>query len=199
MQLLSRIYPEEPRSSWSDERLVDECRRGNAEAWNALVEKYKALIYSVPVRFGLSPEDATDVFQEVCFSLLTEMKTIEKPRALPAWLAHTAWHKCLHWSRQQRRYVEWTGDGHGDTAPADGKALPEAELQALEQAQTLRDTIGGLPRRCIELIRMLFYETPPVPYQEVAARLGLAVGSIGFTRLRCLDQLKRGLDEKGFR
>jgi DNA-directed RNA polymerase specialized sigma24 family protein len=46
---------------------------------------------------------------------------------------------------------------------------------------------------------MLFYEKPAVAYEEVARRLNLATGSIGFVRMRCLKQLRRRLIEKGFR
>jgi hypothetical protein len=46
---------------------------------------------------------------------------------------------------------------------------------------------------------MLFFEAPPRPYQQVAAALGLATGSIGFIRGRCLARLRRQLEQLGFR
>jgi len=55
-----------------------------------------------------------------------------------------------------------------------------------------------LPPRCRQMITLLFFEQPPQPYQEVAERLGLARGSIGFIRGRCLKRLKRILEDKGF-
>jgi hypothetical protein len=45
---------------------------------------------------------------------------------------------------------------------------------------------------------MLFYETPSRPYSEVAATLGLAQGSIGFIRRRCLERLRSSLGRRGF-
>jgi len=47
------------------------------------------------------------------------------------------------------------------------------------------------------LIELLFFETPSRPYSEVASELGLAVGSIGFTRQKCIDRLRRRLGELG--
>ena len=131
-------------------------------------------------------------------SLLAELDTLRQARALPSWLTHTAWHKCLHHVRQNRRYVEWDDDGFG-SGLNDGKPLPEAKLQQIESEQTLREAIAELQPRCESLVKMLFFEIPPVPYQEVADRLGLAKGSIGFTRMRCLDRLRERLERKGFR
>jgi len=45
---------------------------------------------------------------------------------------------------------------------------------------------------------MLFFECPPRPYQEIARDLGLATGSIGFIRGRCLEKLRKRLEEMGF-
>src|SRR5258708_38425842 len=57
---------------WTDARLVSQCLKGNEDAWSALLEKYKRLIYSIPIKYGLSVDQATDVFQEVCVELLSE-------------------------------------------------------------------------------------------------------------------------------
>jgi len=83
-------------------------------------------------------------------------------------------------------------------------ATAEWELRAARQLfteaeQTLRDAVQSLPPRCRELIAMLFFETPARPYQEIASQLGLAAGSIGFIRGRCLTRLRRELEKKGFR
>jgi len=80
------------------------------------------------------------------------------------------------------------------SVPADA----ELSLREVEQEQMLREARGALPPRCQELVRMLFYEEPSRPYQEVAASLGLATGSIGLLRQKCLDQLRDQLDALGF-
>ncbi len=76
--------------------------------------------------------------------------------------------------------------------------LPPDILVAVEQEQLVRDSIGLLPPRCREMIAMLFFEQPPLRYEEVAKRLHLAPGSIGFIRGRCLKRLKQVLAERGF-
>ena len=61
----------------------------------------------------------------------------------------------------------------------------------------VREAIGQLPARCREMIELLFFEHPPVPYTEVARRLNLATGSIGFIRGRCLKRLKKAVGREG--
>jgi RNA polymerase sigma factor (sigma-70 family) len=87
-------------------------------------------------------------------------------------------------------------DGRGEDLEPSG---PPADLLAqLEQEQTIREAITSLPPRCRQLIAMLFFEQPPIPYAEVAKTLNLATGSIGFIRGRCLKRLRHVLEEKGF-
>jgi RNA polymerase sigma factor (sigma-70 family) len=66
----------------------------------------------------------------------------------------------------------------------------EDELLAAERQAALREALAQLTPRDRELIAVLTAD-PPVPYAEISARLGVPVGSIGPTRLRCLDKLRR--------
>ncbi len=77
-------------------------------------------------------------------------------------------------------------------------ALPEQMFVQLEQEQLLREVVAEMPERCERMIRMLFYETPPRPYDEIAGELGLATGSVGFIRGRCLARLRKQLEKKRF-
>src|SRR5260370_39219027 len=92
---------EEKRAASSDVRLVRDCLRGREEAWSALIHKYKNLIFSIPIKYGLSRDDAADVFQGVCLGLLSELPKLRDPRGLPKWLLQVTAHNCLHWTRPQ--------------------------------------------------------------------------------------------------
>src|SRR5216684_5653050 len=96
-----------PPAAWSDTRLVKECLSGNEEAWSMLIEKYKALIYSIPVKYGLPPDEAADVFQATCMELLQRLPDLREPQALPKWLMQVAHHECYRRKRQAQRLVEW--------------------------------------------------------------------------------------------
>jgi DNA-directed RNA polymerase specialized sigma24 family protein len=76
--------------------------------------------------------------------------------------------------------------------------VPPDLVADLEQEQLVQDAIAQLPPRCREMIELLFFESPPLPYADVARRLRLATGSIGFIRGRCLERLKKILEAKGF-
>ena len=183
--------------SWSNERLVRECCRGNQAAWAALLDKYKNLIFSVPIKFGLSRDDAADIFQAVCLDLLSDLPRLREPQALPKWLMQTSYHKCLRTKKQRFDLLDDTLDieERPKTQPED---LPEELLYQLQREQMLRDAIAALPARCNRLIRLLFLDDPPRPYQEVAQQLKLATGSIGFIRGRCLKRLQKALRAMGF-
>jgi RNA polymerase sigma factor (sigma-70 family) len=184
-----------PRAS--DEQLIKACLKGDAEAWSALIDKYKNLIYSIPVKFGIY-QDAGDIFQAVCLDLMSELPNLREHRALPKWLMQTCYHRCLQQRRTAGRDVELTPE-HEEKSRDNDPPLPVQMLVQLEQEQLLRDVVAEMPERCERMIRMLFFETPSRPYDEVAKELGLATGSIGFIRGRCLAQLRRQLEKKGFR
>ena len=181
----------------SDERLVRECLSGNQDAWTAIIGKYRRLIYSIPMKYGLSPNDAGDIFQDVCVQLLEALPTLREPKSLPAWLMRVTAHGCSHWAVRERRFQPIEYDTLSDEGPIAGN-MPDEFLQELERSQILREAMLQIPPRCRELIHMLFFESPSVPYEEVAKRLGLAKGSIGFIRMRCLERLRRQLEKRGF-
>src|SRR5205814_41744 len=95
-----------PELSWSDRRLVSECLSGNDRAWAALIDKYKNLIYSIPIRWGFSQADASDIFQSVVADLLSELGNLREPSALPAWLIQVASRRCQRRHRERLRESE---------------------------------------------------------------------------------------------
>ncbi len=183
-------------SEWSNSRLVAECLAGNENAWSALLDRYKNLIYAIPLRYGAPHQDAADIFQAVCLDLFNELPRLRDAEALQGWLIRVTTHKCYHWKRRQIQASDLDGDGDQNGGALD--AIAPDILAEIEREQMVREAIGQLPARCREMIELLFFEQPPMPYTEVARRLNLATGSIGFIRGRCLKRLKKVLEEKGF-
>ena len=174
-----------------------ECLRGDEDAWAALVDKYKNLIFSIPIKRGFSEQDAADVFQRVCLLLLADLANLRDPKALPMWLIRVTSNECSQWSRQERPHaLAEPIDDEPRAIVAD--AGPDELLKQLTEEQNLRDALNGLTPRCRQLIQMLFFEPEARPYQEVASSLGLATGSIGFIRAKCLERLRRRLDSMDF-
>ena len=192
--------PDSSRDHSSDERLIGRCLKGDQEAWSALIDKYKNLIYSIPIKLGMY-QDAGDIFQSVCVDLLSELPRLREHRALPKWLMQTCYHKCLHYQRAADRLVELAPEGADSDAALPASSaddLPGHMLVQLEQEQILRDAISELPEKCERMVRLLFFEFPPRPYENIAEELGMATGSIGAIRGRCLAYLRKHLERKGF-
>ena len=95
-----------PDATWKDDRLVRACLNGDERAWSALIQKYKNLIFSIPVKYGAGQEDAADIFQSVCMELFTELPRLRDPGAFRSWLITVTAHQAFHWKRKTRRRSE---------------------------------------------------------------------------------------------
>jgi RNA polymerase sigma factor (sigma-70 family) len=179
----------------TDTELVSACLSGDEQAWSELIDRYSRLIFSIPLRQGLTREEAGDVYQAVCLDLVAELPKLRDPQALPAWLIRTTSRKVGKWRRRNERYVPDEGDLAESALDQD--ELPDSLIEHYQQTQALRDGIEALPDRCRAMVRMLFFETPARPYKDVAQALGVATGSIGFLRMKCLDKLRAVVERFG--
>ena len=186
-----RKYPD---VNWPDEDLIRHCLDGDQGAWSALVQKYRKLVYSVPVKYQLPPEEAADVFQGVWIDLHRDLSRLEKVAGLRSWLVTAAARRSLlHKKRRQSLLRSAEPDPQfPDATPGVERLIEEAERE-----QMLRDAVKQLPRRCQRMVEMLFFQQPPRPYADIARELGLAEGSIGFIRSRCLEKLRKLLEPGG--
>jgi RNA polymerase sigma factor (sigma-70 family) len=182
-----------------DADLVARCRRGEEAGWSALVSRYQRLVYAIVRRAGLDEHSAADVFQTVFERLLVHVERIEDPRRLKAWIVTTAKREALAQRRRGRRTVSMAGgDGGEEAGPGfeavDEAPLPEEVLSDLELQDRVRFALDRLDERCRGLLALLFGDAdPPLAYEEVAHRTGVAVGSVGPMRARCLDKLRERL------
>ncbi len=176
----------------SDATLLERCLAGDELAWRQLIYRHRRLIYSIPIRFRLSPETAADVFQEVCLKLLRNLDSI-RPDHLRGWLCTVTRHESI-----RRKQSEARGSSADELESLFTLASDEDFVWQMEQEQAIRDAVAQLPPRCQSLIQMLFYDRSAPSYSRVAERLGVAKNSIGFLRSRCLQKLARELRKIGF-
>jgi RNA polymerase sigma factor (sigma-70 family) len=170
--------------------LVTRARNDDQQAWDALIERYAALIWSICHRYQLGKADAEDVVQTVWLRLVDQLGKVRAPAAIAAWLATTTRRECCRALRAAaRQKATWPNELGAETI-LDMARTAEDELLAAERHAALREALAQLTPRDRELIAVLTAD-PPVPYAEISARLGIPVGSIGPTRLRCLDKLRR--------
>jgi RNA polymerase sigma factor (sigma-70 family) len=170
--------------------LVTRAKNGEQQAWDALVERYAPLIWSICRRFRLEAADAEDVGQAVWLKLVTHLDDLRDSAALPGWLATTTRRECgrVINAADARRANERVLIA--DSIPDTETETVEQELLVAEQHAVLREALGRLPLSCRQLLVLLSAD-PPVPYAEISARLGISIGSIGPNRRRCLDRLAR--------
>jgi RNA polymerase sigma factor (sigma-70 family) len=170
--------------------LVTRAKNGEQQAWDALVERYAPLIWSICRHFRLEAADAEDVGQVVWLKLVTHLDHLREAAALPGWLATTTRRECgrVINAADARRAGERVliADNISETETD----IVEQELLVAEQNASLRDALARLPPGCQQLLAMLIAD-PPVPYAEISAKLGISAGSIGPNRRRCLDRLGR--------
>jgi RNA polymerase sigma factor (sigma-70 family) len=179
-----------------DRLVISGCLRGDQDAWSSLIDRYKNLIFSIPIKRGLSPDDAADIFQAVCLSLVSELPRLRESSALPAWLIQTTSHMCFHWQEKSRRFSG--REVQEEMLPDEAAKMPEDLLAELESEHIVRVAVSELSTECKRLIKLLFYQTPSLTYDDLAKALGIPKGSVGPTRMRCLEKLRGLLEEKGF-
>jgi RNA polymerase sigma factor (sigma-70 family) len=170
--------------------LVIRARNGDKQAWDALVERYAPLIWSICRTNRLGRADADDVGQGVWMHLAHQIDQVRNPAALAGWLAATTRRECARFLPTAQ---EPGAAGHAPDIgliPDEHARIAEHELLAAERHAALRQALGDLSPCCQQLITLLIQD-PPMPYTQISAALGLPVGSIGPTRRRCLDKLRR--------
>lgn len=181
----------------ADPELIDACLNGNAEAWEVLVQRYKRLVFSIPRKWNLAPEDAAEVFQSVWLDCYRDLPSLRNLDRLQPWLIRVAVRKSHTLSRETRMVSNIPLE-----SPAARAALSEnlhvALIKRLELEQLTRLAVNKLSPRCQDVIRALFFEDPLPSYAALAARLGLSGNSIGFTRDRCLERLGSILEDLGY-
>lgn len=170
--------------------LVARAAAGDQDAWDAIVERYASLVWSICLRYRLSREDIDDVGQSVWLLLVEKIGDLRQPAALPGWLATTTQRECLRVLRSAHRHDHAELPAADQMSPDPDTAMIEEEILAAERGAALRAAFSELPAGCRELLSMLSSD-PPRRYEDISAVLGVAVGSIGPMRARCLDRIRR--------
>lgn len=178
----------------SDPQLWQRVLDGDSNAWAIIVKRYQSLIYAVATRSGLSQVDAADCFQQTWILLYNNRKRLQDPTRLSAWLVTTA-------KREAFRIKRRAGSDPGDDSAieqVDKSPLQDEELLEIEKQAQLEGAIGQLDDRCRQLVDAFFFAEEEQSYEQIAKSLGIASNSLGPIRRRCLERLKRILEENGF-
>jgi len=171
-------------SDLSDRELIDSCLREEQRGWTRLICKYERLIYSVARALCPQPEDCADVFQQVCLALYQNLKKLRSDQTIPAWLITVTRRQAYTLIRAKR-----------PPAPVDADdAISKGQIDIIEDEFELEMSLERLDARCRDLINLLYFVPDEPSYSEIAERMRMPVASIGPTRARCLEKLKKLLN-----
>ncbi len=177
--------------------LVARASHGDATAWNTIVERFSSLLWAVARGHRLGQEDAADVVQNTWLKLLDHLDTIAQPEALAGWLSTTARYECLAVLRKRGREHLVRDDDLATRVVDDQVLALDAALLDDERDGELWTCFCHLPERCQVLLRALMASDRP-NYRSISDALGMSVGSIGPTRMRCLDKLRDLIGASGY-
>ena len=169
---------------------------GDQDAWNALVDRYAPTVWAIARAYRLNAVDAADVSQTTWLRLVEHLDSIQQPDRVGAWLATTARRESL---RLLRLGARQTPTGHDMDLLVDGtpSSPPDHKVLAEERDRIVSGLVAQLPTRPRLLLRLLSAESP-LSYAEISEALGMPIGSIGPTRARALEQLRRVAVKAGY-
>jgi RNA polymerase sigma factor (sigma-70 family) len=168
----------------SDRELIASCLRGEEPAWTELIARYQRLIYSVARGLCPQPEDCADVFQRVCLELYQSLKNLRNDQTLPAWLITVTKRSSYAVLRTKRTTIPIE----------DFESASDQKILQIEKEFLVERAVAELPDRCRMLIDLLYFDVDEPSYEEISRKMGMPVASIGPTRARCLEKLKKILD-----
>lgn len=163
-----------------DSQLIERCVQDDQEAWKDLVSRYRRLVYSVAYTLCPNTDDASDIFQQVWLEVYKHLSDLRDIEALPVWLI-TVTRRYAQALRKSRR-AEYLNEDPPDLSH---------HIALIDKQQALEQALGRLPDRCRRLIELLYFTSEEPSYAEIAAELQMPVASIGPTRARCLEKLKK--------
>jgi len=178
----------------TDLELWQDILAGDTRAWEALVRRYQALIYTIAIRAGLSMDDAADCFQQTWVVLYRNRRKLKDPSRLSAWLVTTAKREAL----RLRKTAARTSSTDDTLDRPDPGLLPDEDILLLERQANLEIAIGALKPQCRRVIEAFFFAPDDRTYEQIARSLGIAPNSLGPIRRRCLERLKEILVKNGY-
>lgn len=167
---------------------------GDAMAWAVLMRRYGNMVMAIARRCRLSEADVGEVHQVTWLRMVENIGRIEQPERVGAWLATTAKRESLRIVRARGR-VSFDHEGLLQRADPCAVSLDAGPIGE-ERAAAVRRAFALLPPHCQRLLRILTEDDLP-SYKEISRVLAMPIGSIGPTRGRCLERLRRIMEDLG--
>ena len=164
----------------SDAELVAECRKGDPQAWNELVERFTRYVSAIATQaFRLSAHDAEDVFQDVFTRVYERLGSLRSDDAIRPWIGQLTRNCCLDVLRSSGRVVL--------VAEPEERAADEV-IARLDEALSVREGLAHLSPECREILDRFFARDES--YRTIGDALSIPAGTIASRLSRCLGHLR---------
>jgi RNA polymerase sigma-70 factor (ECF subfamily) len=168
----------------SDGDLVAMTLRGHPDAFTTLVERYDRAVYHLAYRTLHDVEEARDATQETFFKAFRSLRTFKQGAKFSTWIFAIAYHGCCDRLNRRKRFSSDELPDRADPAPG-----PEHQVIALDEASQLRAAIDALPDKYRTVVTLFHLQGKQ--YEEIAAVLGLPMGTVKTHLFRAKEQLRR--------
>lgn len=170
--------------------LIAAAAAGDHHAWNSLVDRFAPLVWAICRGFRLSDADASDVTQSVWLTAVEKLATIRQPEAFPGWIVTTTRRECLKVADRTKRGAASIDMSEFEFAADPDLTALDGDLLAAERREVARSSFGQIPENCQKLLSLVVM-SDDVSYAHISSQLGIPTGSIGPTRSRCLEKLRK--------
>lgn len=171
----------------SNAELLGRCKSGDSAAWREIVRRYERLVYSIPMREGLGPDQASDITQTTFTHLCAGIDDIRDPERLAWWLM-TVTRRQVWRAREARRTEPRNPDEFLDLLGED------ESVDQHDRTLWVHEAVVGLGEPCRSIITEMFLASDEPTYAEIADRVSVPVGTVGPMRGRCLARLRQALE-----
>ncbi len=176
-------------------KLIESCIEGDESAWEELVEKITPAILSVCRTMRLSSEESLDIFGQVCYLLLHNLSQLKSSDKIIGYVSTITRREILRIIRRKQLFDTIDPEIRKSISVTEFEN-PEVLLKQSESSEKLIKAVMQLPEKEYKLIRLLFLDETEPSYEEISKKLNIPVSSIGPTRIRILNKLKKILQRK---
>ena len=167
--------------------LLQSAAAGDEASWAALVDRFAGLVWFIARGYNLDRDSMEDVSQTVWLRLAEHCGRIKEPERLAGWLTTTTRNEALRVQRCRQRVVPQ--EPQIERAGSNDPPVDE-DLLGSETLAEVVGAFGQIDASCQQLLRLLC-AVPALDYETISELTGRPVGSIGPTRQRCLQKLRK--------
>jgi len=182
----------------SIETLIAGCRRGDRQDWKELIDRLGPVVFSACYRLRLSREECYDVFGKVSLLILENLDNLRESGRVFGYVSKIAFNEALAIVNRRRMIKGKYRRLASESERIDEAISDPARFEHEEELEIMSRAFEKLPRRCRDLLRLLFWETDKVSYKDISRRLKMPVSSIGPNRGRCLEKLRLEMIDEGY-